>query len=206
MKFFLDLFPIILFFVTFKFYGEVIPAEQSLCTLGYCIPGGTPGAIYAATLVAIIASFAQVAYVWFKQRRVETMHLVTLALIVVLGGATLFFQNEAFIKWKPTVVNWAFGVAFLGSQFIGKRPLVQRMMESNIQLNDAAIWQKLNLMWVLFFIVLGLANLYVAFNFSTEIWVNFKLFGLLGLTLIFVVAQAFYLTRHIVSPEEETSP
>ncbi len=206
MKFFLDLFPIILFFVTFKFYGEVIPAEQSLCALGYCIPGGTPGAIYAATLVAIIASFAQVAYVWFKQRRVETMHLVTLALIVVLGGATLFFQNEAFIKWKPTVVNWAFGVAFLGSQFIGKRPLVQRMMESNIQLNDAAIWQKLNLMWVLFFIVLGLANLYVAFNFSTEIWVNFKLFGLLGLTLIFVVAQAFYLTRHIVSPEEETSP
>jgi len=206
MKFFLDLFPIILFFVTFKFYGEVIPAEQSLCALGYCIPGGTPGAIYAATLVAIIASFAQVAYVWFKQRRVETMHLVTLALIVVLGGATLFFQNEAFIKWKPTVVNWAFGVAFLGSQFIGKRPLVQRMMESNIQLNDAAIWQKLNLMWVLFFIVLGLANLYVAFNFSTETWVNFKLFGLLGLTLVFVVAQAFYLTRHIVSPEEETSP
>jgi len=206
MKFFLDLFPIILFFVTFKFYGNVVPAEQSLCALGHCIPGGTPGAIYAATLVAIIASFAQVAYVWFKQHRVETMHLVTLALIVVLGGATLFFQNEAFIKWKPTVVNWAFGIAFLSSQFIGKRPLVQRMMESNIQLNDAAIWQKLNLMWVLFFMVLGLANLYVAFNFSTEIWVNFKLFGLLGLTLVFVVAQAFYLTRHIVSPEEEASP
>lgn len=178
MKFLFDFFPILLFFITYKWQG-----------------------IYAATAVAIAASFIQVGLFWFKHRRFETMHLVTLALIAVLGGATLYLQDERFIKWKPTLVNWLFAAAFLGSQFIGNKPLAERMMGGSISL-PAEIWRRLNGMWLLFFLAMGFANLYVVYNFDTETWVNFKLFGMMGLTLAFVIAQAFYLARHI-EPEEQ---
>ncbi len=182
MKFLFDFFPILLFFVAYKVYG-----------------------IFVATAVAIVASCIQVGWFWFKNHRVENMHLITLILIVVLGGATLILQDETFIKWKPTVVNWAFAIAFLGSQFIGKKTFVQRMMESNIRLKTDAIWPRLNMAWVLFFIIMGVVNLLVAFNFSTDIWVNFKLFGMMGLTLIFVFGQGFYLVKYIeMDKDEET--
>jgi len=173
MKLLTDFFPIILFFLTFKFYG-----------------------IYAATTVAIIAAIVQVSLFWLKHRRFEPMHLITLALIVILGGATLILHNELFIKWKPTAINWAFALVFLGSHFIGERPLIQRMMAKNVSL-PTLIWVRLNISWVIFFTLMGLANLYVIYHFDTNTWVNFKLFGVLGLTVVFVILQAIYLTRHL---------
>lgn len=202
MKFLVDIFPIILFFLTFKFYAMFVPAESKLCFMDFCIAGGDAGAIYAATLVAMISGTLQILYEWKTRGKVEIMPIITLAMIIVLGGATLIFQNELFIKWKPTLVNWAFGVVFLGSQYIGEKNLIRRMMEGNVRLTDESIWNKLNKIWAIFFIVLGFVNLYVAYFFSTETWVNFKLFGLLGLTFAFVIGQAIYLTRYIVEEKE----
>ncbi len=180
MKFLFDLFPILLFFIAYKFFG-----------------------IYTATAVAIAASFLQVGLFWLKHRRFETMHLITLSIIVVFGGLTLILRDSTFIKWKPTVVNWLFAVIFLASQFIGEKPLIQRMLDKNISL-PAPIWTRLNLSWTLFFITLGCANLYVAFYYGLDldahtrenIWVNFKLIGMMGLTLVFIIGQGFYLSRH----------
>lgn len=180
MKFLFDFFPILLFFIAFKLYD-----------------------IYVATAVAMLASFLQVGFSWRKHHRLETMHLVTLILIVVLGGATLLLHDETFIKWKPTVVDWAFALAFLASQFIGKKNLIQRMMEEHITLTSEIYWTRLNIAWIIFFVSLGFLNLYVAFNFDTNTWVNFKLFGMMGLTLLFVIAQSFYLAQYMVSSEDD---
>lgn len=177
MKVLFDFTPVLVFFIAFK------------------IPEDPHQGILLATAVAITASLLQVTLFWIKNRRVENMHLITLAIIVVLGGATLLLQDERFIKWKPTAVNWLFALTFLVSQFIGKKNLVRRMMESTIRLPDP-IWSRLNLSWVMFFVAMGSANLYVAYNFNTETWVNFKLFGIMGLTVLFVIAQAAYLVRH----------
>jgi intracellular septation protein len=179
MKFLFDLLPVLLFFAAYKLYD-----------------------IWVATVVAIAAAVVQVGLTWVRHRRVEKMHLVTLALIVVLGGATLAFHDETFIKWKPTLVNWLFAVVFLGSQFIGERNLVERMMSHAVSV-PRVIWSRLNLAWVTFFTVLGVVNLYVAFTFDTDTWVDFKLYGLMGLTLGFVVAQSFYLARHMEAGVKE---
>ncbi len=183
MKLLFDFFPILLFFVAYKL-----------------------GDIYVATAVAIVASFVQVGIYWLRHRRFERMHLVSLGLIAVLGGATLLFQDKTFIQWKPTVLNWVFALVFLGSQFIGSKTLVERMMGHTVRTTHD-VWIRLNLSWVLFFVAMGAANLYVAFNFDEDTWVNFKLFGMMGLTLLFVVAQAFFLARHIevveTAPEEQ---
>ena len=173
MKLLFDMFPVILFFVAYKLQG-----------------------IYVATAVAIAASFLQVGVHWLRHRRFETMHLVTLGLIALLGGATLAFHNETFIKWKPTVVNWAFALAFLGSRYVGNKGLAERLMGSSIELPGAA-WDRLTLSWVAFFLAVGAANLYVAYSFDTDTWVNFKLFGIMGLTLAFALVQAVYMARHM---------
>lgn len=178
MKLLFDFFPIILFFVAYKFQG-----------------------IFIATAVAIAATLLQVGIAWYRTRKIEPMHLVTLILIAGFGGATLVFQDELFIKWKPTVLNWAFGFGFLLSQFIGERTFIERIMGKQIDL-PKEIWQRLNLAWVVFFMAVGAANLFVVYSFDTETWVNFKLFGMLGLTLVFVVAQSIFLARHI--PEAKT--
>ncbi|NOX28062.1 MAG: septation protein A [Gammaproteobacteria bacterium] len=177
MKLLLDFFPIILFFIAAKVYD-----------------------IYVATAVAIAASVIQVAYLYFRNGRVEKMHLITLAAIVILGGSTLLLQDEQFIKWKPSVVNWLFAVVFIGSQFIGERPVIQRMMGNNFMLPNT-MWTKLNLIWAAFFIFLGVTNLYVAYNFDTDTWVNFKLFGMLGLTLVFIIVQTIYISKHAIPVE-----
>ena len=184
MKFLFDFFPVVAFFIAFY------------------IPENREQGIYLATAVAIAASFIQVTVYWFIHRRFEKMHLITLALLVILGGATLLLHDIRFIKWKPTAVNWAFALAFLGSQFIGKKTFVQRMMEQAVTV-PKTVWTTLNLSWVMFFIVMGTANLYVAFNYSSEVWVNFKLFGILGLTLVFVFGQAIYMSRYISEIENE---
>lgn len=178
MKFLFDFFPIVVFFITFKLYG-----------------------IYAATAMTIAASIVQLIAYWFQHHRFEKMHLLTLALIVVLGGATLLLQNELFIKWKPTAINWAFALILIVSQFFGAKPLMQRMMEKNITLSTL-IWYRLNMSWVFFFTIMGSANLYVAYNFDTNTWVNFKLFGVLGLTLLFIIIQAIYLSRHVTDDKK----
>jgi intracellular septation protein len=217
MKFLADFFPILLFFIAYKLYG-----------------------IYAATAVAIAASLLQVGWHWLRTRKVETMHLVTLGILVVFGGLTIALHDRAFIMWKPSVVNWLFAAVFLGSHFVGDKPLIERMMSHAIEV-PAPIWRRLNQLWVLFFLAMGAANLFVANQFFTsesallgasglseidfeqcaalfsgdllalcetaraqeETWVNFKLFGMMGLTFAFVIAQAFYLARHVRDEEAE---
>ena len=180
MKLLFDLFPVLLFFAAYKLYD-----------------------IYVATAVAIAAGLAQVAWMWLRHRRVEKTHLATAGLLVVFGGLTLALQDENFIKWKPTILDWLFAAVFVGSRLVGtRRPLVQRMMAGTVTVADP-VWERLNTLWVLFFVAMGVLNLVVVYNFDTDTWVDFKLFGMLGLTFLFVVAQAFYLARHM-QPEAST--
>jgi intracellular septation protein len=179
MKILFDFLPIIIFFATYKYTGDLI----------------------IATAILIPATIIQVGYNWFKNKTVEKMHLVSLVLVILLGGATILFGNGDFIKWKPTIVNWLFAVVFFGSQFIGQKNVMQRMMGDKIQL-PFKIWRTLNLAWVAFFILSGTVNLYVAFQYSEEVWVNFKLFGLLGMTFVFVLIQGIYLSSHIQNKED----
>lgn len=151
-----------------------------------------------AVLVIMVAMTLQVITTWAIKRSVNRMLLASTVLVVVLGGVSLLLKNELIFKWKPTILNWAFAGVFLGSRFIGERTIAQRLMESvsKEQINLAPRdWRTLNLMWVAFFLVSGAANLYVAYNFPENIWVNFKLFGLMGLTVIFVLLQAAWLSR-----------
>jgi intracellular septation protein len=178
MKLLTDFLPILLFFIAYKMFD-----------------------IYVATAVAIAATFLHVAITWLKTRKVATMQLVTLAILVIFGGLTLYLHNEQFIKWKPTVINWIFGAAFLGSQFFGKKTVVERLMSAQIKLPNQ-IWRRLNLSWVAFFLIMGGANLFVMYNFDRDTWVNFKLFGMLGMTMIFLVIQSLMLARHISAPEK----
>jgi intracellular septation protein len=211
MKLLIDFFPVLLFFAAYKLAD-----------------------IYVATAVAIGASALQVAWFWWRRHRVETMHLVTLGLLVVFGGLTIVLHDRTFIMWKPSIVNWLFAAVFLASQFIGERTLVERMMAHAVDV-PSRTWRRLNLSWAAFFTLSGLANLYVANWFFTAehalvaaaghqqvdlahcdqgltghllslcqaaaaqeaTWVNFKLFGMMGLTIVFVIGQAFYLARHI---------
>lgn len=180
MKLLFDFFPILLFFLAYKL-----------------------GDIYIATLSAIAASLLQVVWLRWKQGCFEKMSLITFFSLSILGGATVFFQNEIFIKWKPTVVYWLLALSFLASQWLGNKPLLQRLAEGNVQL-PAIIWLRLNWSWVIFFAVMGVLNLYVVQHFDTNTWVNFKLFGTLGLTFIFIVLQGFYMMRHHL-PQENKS-
>ena len=173
MKFLFDLFPVILFFVAFKAYG-----------------------IYVATGVAIAATFAQIGWLLARGRRVETMLWASLVLIVVFGGATLLLHDETFIKWKPTVLYWLFGAVLAGASLIFRRNLIRKLMEEQIRLPER-VWSRLNASWIGFFALMGAANLVVAYTFSTDAWVNFKLFGGMGLMLAFVVAQSLVLARYI---------
>ncbi len=203
MKIFYDLMPVILFFLGYHNASLIIDNTPA----GNWINPDQPEVIAAtivATGIAIAASFIQVGGFWLKHRRFERMHIFSLFLISGLGGITIVFGDPAFIQWKPTVLNWVFAAAFFISQFIGQKSLVERMMSGQINL-PAPVWFRLNMSWVAFFIFSGLANLYVAFYYATELdektrmdfWVDFKLFGLMGLTLVFVIAQAFYLSRYM---------
>lgn len=173
MKFLFDLFPVILFFAAFKFFD-----------------------IYIATAVAIAATFLQIGWLKWKGRKVDTMMWVTLVIIVVFGGATLALHDETFIKWKPTVLYWLFGAGIGAAELLFRKNLIRAMLGEQLRLPDGA-WTRLNWSWAGFFLLMGAANLYVAFNFSTDTWVNFKLFGGMGLMLLFVVLQAVFLARYI---------
>jgi len=179
MQLFYDFIPIIIFFAVYKFFG-----------------------IYAATASAIIVSFLQVFLYRLKHHKFEKMQLITLFLILLLGGATLILHNPIFIKWKPSAIYWAFAIAFLGSHFIGHKPLIRYIMESKITLPDK-IWNRLNIGWMVFFTFIGFLNIYVVYHYSTNTWVDFKLFGILGLMILFVIIQAIYLSRHMEIVKKE---
>jgi intracellular septation protein len=201
-KFLFDLFPVILFFIAYKL-GSSQPdtAQVVLGTFGlHASPGGKPG-IFLATLVAILATFVQVAWVKLRGRKVDLMLWVSLFIIAVFGGATLWLQDETFIKWKPTVLYWIFASAIFGAAAFG-RNLIRTLTGGQMELPDAA-WRQMNLGWGAFFAFMGAANLWVAYNFSTDGWVNFKLYGTIGLMLVFVVIQSLMLAKYIDKKENE---
>ena len=179
MKFLFEIFPVLIFFIAFKFYG-----------------------IMAATAAAIAATVLQAGWSWFRRGKVEKMMLINLAIIVTLGGATLILHNETFIKWKPTALYWAFALTLGISELVFRKNLMRSMMGSQMTLPDP-VWKKVNLSWVIFFALMGAANLYVAFHFSTDTWVNFKLFGGIGLLIVFAIGQALALSRYLESEPEE---
>lgn len=179
MKLLFDLFPVILFFAVFKTYG-----------------------VFAATATAIVATFAQVAWVKYRHGKVDTMLWVSLGIITVFGGATLLLHDETFIKWKPTVLYWFFSAALLFSPIFFKKNLMRALLQDKMALPDQ-VWHYLNLSWSAFFALLGLVNLYVAFNYSTDAWVNFKLFGATSIMIVFILAQAAMLSKYVVEDDKK---
>ena len=179
MKFLFDLFPVILFFVAFKF-----------------------GGIYVATSVAIVATFGQIGWLKMRGRKVDTMMWVSLGIIVVFGGATLLLHDETFIKWKPTVLYWFFAGSLAGANLFLKKNIIKGLLGEQMQLPEQA-WNRLNWSWAAFFTLMGALNLYIAFNYPLDTWVNFKLFGGMGLMFVFVMAQALFLAKHM--PEHGTT-
>jgi intracellular septation protein len=202
MKLLFDLFPVILFFATFKLASSFPAQSLALATtvLGGVIGDGRvppdQGPILLATATAIVATLAQVGWVMARGRRVEPMLWISLGVIVVFGGATIWFHDETFIKWKPTILYWLFAGALLAGRMVWKRNLVKSLLSEQINVPDA-VWDRLMIAWVGFFAAMGVLNLAVAFSVSTETWVNFKLFGLFGLTLVFMLGLGVYLSRHL---------
>ena len=179
MKQFFDFIPLLVFFAVYKFYD-----------------------IYTATAALMVVTVLQIAITWFTLRKLEKMHLITLAMVLVFGGFTLFFHDDAFIKWKVTVINLLFSAALLVTRFVQKKPLIKQMLGKEMHLPDA-IWSRVNLAWAGFFAVAAATNTYIAFHLPQEVWVNFKVFGLLGMTLLFTVATVFYLYRHLPAEQEK---
>jgi len=179
MKLFFDLFPIIMFFAAFKLFG-----------------------IFAATATAIAATVLQIAWTKWKHGKVDTMLWVSFAIIAVFGGATLLLHDETFIKWKPTILYWVFSITLLLSNLLFRKNLMRALLHEKLAL-PAKVWDHINLAWSLFFAVLGVVNLYVAFNYSTDTWVNFKLFGITGGMLLFVLLQAIALSKYVEEDKEK---
>ncbi len=176
-----DYLPIVLFFIAYLLFG-----------------------FYVATWVIIITSAVQLATFWFVHKKVDKMHLIMFVLVAVLGTTTLILHDEIYLKWKPTVIYWLFAVVLIGSFWIGRQTIIQRMLGDKFEMAQTH-WRKLNLAWALFFTALGFINVYVLYNFSTKAWVYFKLFGTLGLILVFAIIQAFYITRHATEIKHDKS-
>lgn len=174
MKQFLDFIPLVVFFAVYQVTKDMITATATL----------------------IVMTSLQVGFMWLRYRKVEKIHLITLGAVLVFGSLTVYLQDDLFIMWKPTIVNWILALVLLGSQWFAGKNLIRTMLEASMKLPEV-IWTRLNAAWALFFAATGILNLYVAFNFSQETWVNFKVFGLLGLTLGFAVLQIVFLSRHL---------
>ncbi len=183
-KFLFDLFPLILFFVAYRFAD-----------------------IYVATAVAMVAAIGQIAYIKIRRQPIEGTHWINLSVIVVFGGATLWLQNDVFIKWKPTVLYWMFAVILVGSQVFLGRNLLKKLLGSKVTIAEQG-WRGLNFIWSGFFVFAGAVNLFVAFSgyFSESQWVNFKVFGLMGMLVVFVIAQSLWLSKHMVEHESPADP
>jgi intracellular septation protein len=192
VKQFIDFIPLILFFIVYKLDPRAVEFANHSFMLG---------GIFSATAVLIGSSVLVYGAFFAVQRRLEKGQWLTLAACLVFGGMTLAFHSETFLKWKAPVVNWIFACAFLASHFIGDKPLIQRMMGHAISLPQP-VWARLNQAWIIFFLIAGSANLFVAFTFQ-QWWVDFKVFGSLGMTLLFLVGQGIYLSRHLHDPAEQ---
>ena len=198
MKLLFDLFPVILFFGAFK-YAEKNPetaAAWVASLLGSAVVDVKQAPILLATVVVIAATIAQIAWVHFRHGKVDKMLWISLGLVVVFGGMTLAFQNEAFIKWKPTILYWVFAISLGFSALVMKKNPMKAMLGEQLTLPEP-VWGKVTLSWIAFFAVMGVLNLLVAFNFPTDTWVNFKLFGGMGLMLVFVIGQGLLLSKYI---------
>ena len=168
-----DFMPAIVFFAVYKMYD-----------------------IFYATAALIIITIAQVIFEYIKHRKIPHMQIAIAVLVVVFGGMTLYFHDEEFIKWKVSIVNWVIGIGFVATTYLMKQTPVEKLMASSMDLPHSK-WKILNNVWGIYFIVLGFVNIAVAYYFSTEVWMNFKLFGIIGLTFIFLIAQSIYLSKHI---------
>lgn len=204
MKFLFDLFPVILFFATFKIAEGRKEATADLLAslfgwIGLTTFPTEQAPVLLATVVVILATFAQIGWVWWRHGKVDKMLWISLGLIVVLGGMTIAFRDDTFIKWKPSVLYWVFAVVLLVSATLFGKNLIRAMLEAQVDAPDH-VWTKLNLAWALFFASMGFANLFVAMSFPTDIWVNFKLFGTMGLMFVFIIAQGLWLNRYIGEP------
>ena len=210
MKILLDFLPIILFFGTFKYAeGHTDWAARFASDhLGFIVSGGVVGTqeapVLLATVVVIIATVTQIGYLLARRQKIDMMLWITFVLVLLLGGATIWFHNATFIKWKPSVLYWAMGLAFWASQTFFHKNLLQTMMGEQLEL-PPPVWQRLNFAWIAFFAAMGVINLYVAYNFSTSAWASFKAFGATGLMLVFMLGQGVYLSRHL-KPDTEATP
>jgi intracellular septation protein len=211
MKLLFDFLPIILFFGTFK-YAEAEKdwaADFATTHLGFMVSGGkvseAEAPVLLATVVVIAATLAQVAWLKLRRRRVDTMLWVSLALVVVLGGLTIWLHSETFIKWKPSALYWAMGLAFWLSPLLFKRNLLKVLLGEQLVL-PGKVWHRLNFAWIAFFGVMGLLNIWVAYTFTTATWVNFKLFGGLGLMLLFMLAQGLWISRYLEPQADDMPP
>ncbi len=201
MKILFDFLPIALFFGMFKYAEGHKDWAAGMATdwLGFMVAGGSVGLVEApvllATVVVIVATMAQILWLKARGKKIDTMLWVSLGLVTVLGGATIYFHSESFIKWKPTVLYWVMGGALLFGELVLKKNGIKSLMGAQMTLPDP-VWRVVNFSWVTFFALMGVLNLWVAFNFPTSIWVNFKLFGGMGLMLVFVLLQAVYLNKY----------
>jgi intracellular septation protein len=211
MKIFLDFLPLILFFGMFKYADAHAAWAAHFATdhLGFVVSGGVVGVeeapVLLATVVVIVATSAQIAYLLARRRKIDLALWITFVLVVVLGGATIWFHNATFIKWKPSVLYWAMGLSFWISRAVFHKNLLQTLIGDQIEL-PSKVWQRLNVAWVAFFGLMGLLNLYIAYTYSTSTWASFKAFGATGLMLVFMLAQGVYLSRHVVAPGTEPEP
>jgi intracellular septation protein len=207
MKIFLDFLPLLLFFAVGKYADHNADWAARFATdhFGFMVSGGVVGTAEAsallATIVVILATGVQVGWLLARRQKVDMMLWMTFALVVVLGGATIWFHNPTFIKWKPSVLYWVMGLAFWASQVLFRKNLLRTMLGGQLQL-PAPVWQRLNFAWIAFFGLLGLLNLYVAYAFSTSTWFTFKAFGVTSLMLVFMLAQGFYISRYL-EPEPD---
>ena len=207
MKIFLDFLPLLLFFVVGKYADQNAEWAARFATehFGFIVSGGVVGIKEApallATVVVILATAVQITYLLVSRKKVDLMLWATFGLVVVLGGATIWFHNPTFIKWKPSVLYWAMGLSFWISNAFFRKNLLQTLIGEQLQL-PAPVWQRLNFAWIAFFGLLGLLNLYVAYTYSDSTWFTFKAFGVTGLMLVFMLSQGFYISKHL-PPEPE---
>jgi len=210
MKFLFDLFPVILFFIAYRLGVSHEEAAHALALqyMGGLIAGGnlTPeqSPIMVATAVGVIATVLQIGYLLARGRKVDGMLWLSLAVIVVMGGATIYFHDENFIKWKPTILYWAFALALLVAQLGFGKNLMRKAMEEQIKLPDA-VWKRVGFAWIGFMAAMGALNLFMAFVIfkgNTSAWVSFKMFGATGLFFVFVIAQTLMLSKYMQEPED----
>ena len=183
-----------------KFLFDFFPAVAFLIAL--FIPENREEGIYLATKVIIVTSFLQIIVSWLFTRRIEKQYVLIFLVVLVLGSLTLFLHDERFIKWKPTLVFWIFSLICLGSQFIGKANIPEKLMAHMFDA-PAVVWLRVNVSLILFFAALGLINIYVAYNYATETWAFFKVFGVMGINFVFILGLVWYLSRYIIEIEPE---